>query len=224
MNDQDRQALDTLRNDADKLAPFDVQRARSLVTQFDRYALSTKQWALVHALARQARGGASNTRMQHDVGDLSKVVELFARAGDRLKSPTVVMGDGTGAEYRLKVARGRARFPGTLDVSKPDGSDWYGRILLTGVFEASPRLDTPVALPGALRAFACNPAGFAAQHARATGRCMFCNLAIGEGEDPRARAVGYGEVCARNWGQPFPSKQDARALNAQLFAPSGVTP
>jgi len=221
----DNQALDVLRRDGDaKLAPFDAQRARSLVSQFDRYALSTKQWALVHALARLATHGASSARATHDVGDLSNVLALFVRAGANLKSPTIVMSDGTGAEYRLKVARGRARHPGTLDVTTPDGATWFGRVLLSGLFEASPRVDTPSALPSALRAFAVEPAKFAGAHARATGRCMFCNLRIGEGDDPRARAVGYGEVCARNWGQPFPSKSDARALNAALFAAPSSAP
>lgn len=219
----DRSALDTLRNCADKLAPFDCERAKSLLATLDKYGrISPAQWRLVHALARVATG-APVGRVRSTIGDLAPLMALFDRAKARLKRPSLIMGDGTGAAYRLNIAGPNARAPNTVNVVSLVLGTWYGRILATGDFEASPRDATPVALIPALRAFASDPAKAAGAHAKATGRCMFCALAIGEGDDPRARAVGYGEVCARNWGLPFPSKSDARALNTALFA-GPVTP
>ena len=207
-----------------KLEPRDLSFALSLVAQWERRQyLSERQWPYVASLTAKALGQAPERR-ETPIGDLSAVMALFDRAGARLKRPSIVMGDGTGAEYRLKVAKPGTRVPGAIDVTGRDGGAWYGRILQDGRFQASPRVATPEPLPAALVAFASAPAAFAGRHAKATGRCMFCNLAIGEGEDPRAIAVGYGETCAGNWALPFPAKAAARAANAALFTSGSVSP
>jgi hypothetical protein len=45
----------------------------------------------------------------------------------------------------------------------------------------------------------------------ATGRCCFCNHKIGEGEDNRSAAVGYGPECAKHFGVPWGVKLDIKA-------------
>jgi hypothetical protein len=220
------ETIASLRSVLHLLNPADQSRATSILIQFaQRNWLSDKQIMLLEILARRgANGGASSPgRVKSAIGDLTPLMALFDRARAKLKYPAIVMGDGAGASYRLKIAGDKARVPGSVNVIDENGANWYGRILASGEFEASPRVATPAALVPALVEFARDPARAAGAHAKATGRCCFCGLPIGEGNDPRARAVGYGEVCARHWGLPFPSK--AGAVRANLALLSGqVTP
>jgi hypothetical protein len=220
------ETIASLRANLPRLNDRDRATAQSILDQFDRRAwLSDKQAMLVDVLARRGASGAyaSAPRERTAIGSLAPMMALFDRARTKLKYPSLVIGDGTGAAYRLKIAGDKARVPGSVNVTSESGSDWYGRILTTGEFEASPRVAQPPMLVHALAAFAVNPAQAAFAHAKATGRCAFCALPIGEGEDPRARAVGYGEVCARNWGLPFPSKGTAQRANHALMS-GQVTP
>jgi hypothetical protein len=210
-----------LRANPSTLTGADMIAAQSILNQHFAGVrpLTDKQVAFLAVLAKRASNGgaASVVRVKTSLGDLAPLMALFDRAKARLKFPSIVMGDAAGASYRLKLAGDKARVPGSVNVTSESGSDWYGRILTTGEFEASPRVATPPALVPALAAFARDPARAAGAHAKATGRCMFCALPIGEGADPRARAVGYGEVCAGNWGLPFPSKATAQRANHALL-------
>ena len=141
------------------------------------------------------------------------MTQLFDRARKHLKAPAIVIGIG-GKEIRLSVAGQRARAPGSINVASNEGWDdrtWYGRILSTGEFEASPRDKTPDGLIDGLQRFAADPAGVAAEHGKLTGKCCFCNTAL---TDNRSTSVGYGPVCAKNYGLPWGSKA---AKSADFF-------
>lgn len=52
----------------------------------------------------------------------------------------------------------------------------------------------------------------ASAYADEVGQCINCGLAIGEGDDRRSIAVGYGPVCADRWGWHFPTHDEADAI------------
>jgi hypothetical protein len=52
---------------------------------------------------------------------------------------------------------------------------------------------------------------YAAEH----GRCIACNENIGHGTERRSLAVGYGPVCAKNYGWPYPTKDEAEQILAR---------
>jgi hypothetical protein len=202
--------------------PRDQADAQSLLNYHDRVGfLTPRQSFLVDILGRRAaNSGGTAPRARVTIGALDAINALFDRAKSKLKQPSLVIADAKGARYRLRLASARARIPGSIDVisvAYAGQGTWYGRILDGGVFEASPRVQTPPELIVALTAFAADPAHAAGVTGKATGQCCFCSLPIGEGDDPRARSVGYGEVCAGHWGLPFPSKSDARASNAAML-------
>jgi hypothetical protein len=218
------ETIASLRDVLHLLNDVDRERATSILFQHATKGwLSDKQIMLLDILARRGASGAqvNAPRVKSAIGDLRPLMALFDRARAKLKYPSLVIGDAAGASYRLKIAGGKARVPGSVNVvgiAYAGEGDWYGRILTSGEFEASPRVATPSALVPALVEFARDPARAAGAHAKATGKCAFCSLPIGEGEDPRARAVGYGEVCAHNWGLPFPSKANAARANFALLS------
>ena len=137
------------------------------------------------------------------VGDLTRILALFATAQaaqPRRRKPVAIVF----ADFRINVAGARARQPGSLTITHPTQNDhagkrrWLGRITLAGTFE--PSRDADATLGDKLRAFACDPAGFAGQHGRVTHNSCFCNLAL---TDERSQLVGYGPICADNFNLPW---------------------
>jgi hypothetical protein len=89
---------------------------------------------------------------------------------------------------------------------------WIGRITQQGVFQPGRDL-TPNAVQNvtrALVAFAADPAGVAAEYGRRTGACCFCARTLTDGVSV---SLGYGEICAGNWGVPY-SKSAALTCEA----------
>lgn len=165
----------------------------------------------IYAVAQAAKSASTQ------VGDLSGVLALFAKAKEHLKHPAVVLSvpGVAGLAIRLSVAGPRARVPGSitvLDAEKGiDGRDWFGRILTDGTYQPSNSANGRTeAITARLREFASDPAKVAAEHGKLTGNCCFCNRGL---QDERSTAVGYGPVCAVHYGLPW-SHADVEAANA----------
>lgn len=190
--------------------------AMSMTEKVMRFGASEKQRFWLEKLAREVETPEPAERVKTPVGDLSGVMALFDKARKHLKAPAIVIGMGD-EEIRLSVAGATARAPGTINVATNGGygnSTWYGRILLDGQFEASPRVPTPDHLVEGLKRFAAEPAKMAAEHGSLTGRCCFCAREL---TDERSIAVGYGKTCSERWGVPYPTLAEARGAAPSLF-------
>lgn len=208
-------AIANLRAVLPMLKNGDANFATSLITQYDRKGnLSPKQWPHVLKLVEKAHKPQGDDRRREDVGDLSRIIELFDRAKQHLKNPAIVLAvPEIGADFllRINVAGDRARVPGSLNVcsgekisSPGEQRDWYGRILRDGVFEISNRTSIPTKpLVDRLREFSCDPIKVASEHGKLTGRCCFCNRALA---DERSTAQGYGPICADRFGLSWGKK------------------
>lgn len=134
--------------------------------------------------AKQAAATATATQY-------ATLVELVASLGARGK----VRWTHDGMQYAIAMAGGRAKHPGSLNVtdggSFEDGQ-WYGRISTTG--EAQLRDETPRA---ALDALVASPEAVVAEHGRITGRCGICGREL---TDPVSIERGIGPVCAEKGG------------------------
>jgi hypothetical protein len=208
-----RRAAEALEKILPSLSAKDRDFAESLLRGYGSYGFTPKQlyWAQrLSGLITEPK----EERAKAAVGDLSSVLALFDKAGQKLKKPAIVL-TLNGNEIRISVASQRARHPGTLDVVNESTGTWHGRILRDGNFEISPR-DEPIAgLLELLKAFAANPAKVAAAHGFLTGRCCFCNLKL---TDERSTAAGYDAKCASNYGLDYPSLAEARAMTMKEAA------
>jgi hypothetical protein len=168
------------------------------------------------------------------VGDLTRIVAMFDRAREHLRHPAIVL-EG----FRVSVAGGRAREPGSLTVTSVDRTEaprpgsfasglqraWFGRVSTNGAFH--PSRNAPADLADKLRRFAADPAGEAAAYGRLHGACCFCNRAL---RDERSTTVGYGPDCAEHYGLPWGVREVAqvearqRADVAEARALSGREP
>lgn len=170
-------------------------------------------------------------RQSLQIADMTGILKLFDTAGSKLKHPAIVLettdANGKATTVRLSVAGPQSRFPGSINVTSEGSYEdraWYGRITKEGAFEG--RANAPAGLSDALAAFALDPAGVAASHGRKTGRCAFCNAALG-GKTRDAQIsvkVGYGKTCASHYGMPWsdPDGDKPRPRKARFVAEAAV--
>jgi Family of unknown function (DUF6011) len=208
--------IEVVRSRLADMSPSDASWGSAILATIARTGnCSDKQRACLQRLAVPKSAPAA--RVTTAIGNLDGINALFNRAKSRLKAPSIVIGVGN-LELSLDVAGAKARVPGSINVATPGKygqNTWFGRILQGGVFEASPRVETPAGLIEGLARFAAEPAKVAGEHGKLTGRCCFCNLRL---TDERSTAVGYGATCASNWGLPYPTASEARAATAETFS------
>lgn len=199
----DDHLIDGLVEHVSSLREADQKFAMSMVEQYRRKRqLSPKQWRWVSTLTERAINGYPAPQVEN-VGDFTGVIALMGRAAMSLKYPKIRLQDAQGRHVVLAVAGKRAKAPGTVNVTDglPFGQNtWYGRIDKDGSWTRSRAADDVIG--SLLTSVAQDPAGTAARHGKLTGNCCFCNRAL---EDARSTEVGYGPVCAKNFGLPWGS-------------------
>lgn len=206
--------VEELHSKMTKLNPSEQTFATSLCEQYWSRGLSEKQAFWVGKLLAKAEAPPPPAAV--NVGSMSGVLELFAKAKAHLKWPAIQLAVPltTRANFaiRLSVAGPNARVPGSINVTTVEkGRDgqrvWLGRIHTDGRYEpkANPDLgnvDPAYAAKVAdkLKELALNPAATATMHGRLTGNCCFCARDL---TDERSVSVGYGPICAGHYGLPW---------------------
>lgn len=169
----------------------------SVLDQFTRNgSLSDKQWTAVARIADDIR----NHPKPKVVLDFAAIIAIFNAAAAHLKFPKIRLALRDMSAIVLGRAGGRARQPGTINVTnggKYGEADnrWYGRIRTDGTFQWSRECTNEIA--ALLLRFSNDPAGVAAEYGKLTGNCCFCGRGL---SDERSLSVGYGPVCAGNFG------------------------
>ena len=191
--------LQALRDALPRLAPRDAEFALSLLTQARKRALSGKQ--LHWAAELTARASRPEPPPPAHIPGMSGILDLFQQAGRKLRHPAVILSSPEAGTVRLSVAGTRAKVPGSINVTdtgKYPDAQWYGRVMQNGTYQPS-RNANAEAVTSLLRRFAADPATVAAEHGKMTGGCSFCCRPL---TDTRSLEVGYGPVCAKNYGLP----------------------
>lgn len=178
---------------------------QSLLTQLaNKGSLSSSQWYWVGKLAARATEPKVEP-VTITVGDFGGVIDLFNKAKQKLKFPKIALQLEDGRPVVLTVAGAASKAPGTVNITdgKPFGSNtWYGRVTPSGAWEPSRKADdaTQVSMSTLLAMLAKHPARVAAEHGKLTGNCCFCNSKL---TDKRSTEIGYGTICAQNYGLPW---------------------
>ncbi len=165
---------------------------RSLVDQYRRKGdLSDCQWVYVAKLFTEMKRPKISL-------DFPAIVALLAAALTHLKFPKIRLALADGRPIVLGLAGRRSRHCGAINIT--DGGRygeniWYGRIETDGKLVRSRDCNNEVV--GLLKSFSDNPAAVAATYGRLTGSCCFCGKGL---TDDRSTTVGYGPVCAQNYG------------------------
>lgn len=202
----------TLLENLSKLSPKDQEFARDIMSKPETPGRLLWIGKLAERATRQPATPAA-------VGDIQPIVAMIQLAKSKLRWPAILLGDPR-SPLRVTVAGDKAREPGSLTLTDGSGERnedgrraWFGRVTLAGVFE--PSRDLPAveveAIHKLLVEFAADPQTVARRFARRSGRCCFCNHALDD-KDQVSTILGWGPVCARNWGLPHSKRAAAEVL------------
>ena len=176
----------------------DQDFAGDLLANFRRYGrLSDKQMYWVSTLTNRVNvvEPVRPATMQVNV---QAIQELFDRAGKSLRRVRVKLQTSSALPVVFARAGAMSKYAGQILITDggPYGANiYYGRIDVDGDFFPTQRAtDEVVSL---VKEFAADPAAVAARYGRLTGGCSFCNHGL---KDVRSTQVGYGPVCAKNFG------------------------
>lgn len=173
--------------------------AQDLVNQYDRRKkLSSEQLAWTHILANDSKKKeAPKEQIQLDA---SGILNLFNNVSGKLKYPKIHLSLDE-QNIRFNRAGEAARYPGSINISDggPFGeSTFFGRIHMDGNFVPSSACTEKI--KEFVIAFAEDPISTASAYGHKTGNCCFCVKKL---TDPRSVEVGYGPICAKNYGLPW---------------------
>jgi hypothetical protein len=168
------------------------------VYKYRQYGLSPDQMAWVHKLALETLEPKEEVKAEKS--EYPNILKLFQEANKNLKFPKIHL-MYKGDKVKLSLAGIRSRFPGSINITDggPYGANtWYGRIRENGVFEPSRNLSENIV--NFLEELEIDPMGIAKEYGEISGSCMFCRKEL---TDTRSTDMGYGPVCAKNYGLPW---------------------
>ena len=181
----------------EKIAARDLEFARSLVTNFNKYGrLSDRQMYFVEQIVARAENPVvAQPAVQLSV---TAIQEMFEKAAQKLKRIKVTLKDSAGQKVVFKKAGPASKYAGQIMIS--DGGAFgaalfFGRIQEDGGFVATSKATPSVV--SLIKEFAADPEDTAGKYGRLTGGCCFCSKPL---DDQRSLAVGYGPVCAKHFG------------------------
>ena len=181
-----------------KLGNSDRDFAGSLISNFNRYGrLSEKQMAWVNTLVARAMAPKTMPVVTETV-NFQAIQDLFDRAAKNLRRIKIKLQAPNGQPVAFGRAGALSKYAGQIMITdgQPFGQNkFFGRIDVDGSFYGTRSADQTVV--DLVKEFAGDPAGTAGRYGRLTGGCSFCNHSL---KDDRSTEVGYGPVCAKNFG------------------------
>lgn len=171
--------------------------AKDLASKFPDVSQLQKFWLHKKALGIKAPQGIQLPAGAHD-----RIQELFRMVSGQLRYPKLRFQTSEGT-LRLYLDRNRR-----INVRCADRS--VGYVTSTDRFEFKTCPDSTLML---MKLIAVNPVIAASIWGRKMGRCCFCGLEL---TDERSVAVGYGPICADNWGLPWGEDIEGAKLDLDI--------
>ena len=191
-------AVDALAAVVDQLGRSDRNFASSLIAGFSRFGkLSDKQLSWVDTLTQRATA-PKPAPVAYVTVDFKAIQDLFDVASQTMKRIKVRLQTTDGQAVVFNRAGPMSKYAGQIMITdgQPFGQNkFFGRIDVDGSFYGTRSADQTVV--DLVKEFAGDPAGTAGRYGRLTGGCSFCNHSL---KDDRSTEVGYGPVCAKNFG------------------------
>lgn len=191
-----RPMIEGLSNVLNSLTGRDQEFASSLIQNFYRFGrLSEKQLPWVTTLTERVTKPAPVVAAE--TVSVAAINALFDKAAIKLKRVKVKLATENSPVVFAR-AGAMSKYSGQIMITDggPFGDNvYFGRIDTNGEFFPTRNADDSV--KGLIREFADNPSDTAGKYGRLTGGCSFCNKPL---KDERSTSVGYGPVCAENFG------------------------
>jgi hypothetical protein len=187
----------------------DRRKVNSLEASLEDYGSWTEgQVKFVNFLIDRAKAPKQEALdLDGSVNPMVAMINLFQAGKTKLKFPKVRIASPEGRNLVLSLAGEKSKYHGNVMVNDDDVYDqapwgsskrWYGAIDKDGVFRPSQKSDEDVV--AALQEFSRDPIQAATAYGNLKGNCCFCNKPL---TDPTSVTVGYGKICAGNYGLPW---------------------
>lgn len=191
--------------------------AESLVAQYkSKGKLSPKQWVWVHKLADERRTPKAAPTYEAD-GETKNIVPLLLRAKEKLTYPNI-----RHQNVKLGVFGANSKYAGQVRVKfryeESEEFQYGGRIDTEGKIWLVRMRCSKTSVLNQILDFDSDPQGKASVSGRLTGSCCFCGRPL---ETKESVGVGYGPICADNYGLPWGSTEEydaaKEAAQGELF-------
>lgn len=188
------------------LSENDATFAESLVNGKYGYRrrgyLTDKQLYAAQKMVRKVQQIADQPKEQ--VGDLTGLYLLMHAAKGNLKYPklNLLLPDEEKTPIKLNIAGERSCRPGLINIVTADRV-WLGRVDEQGNWDHRDDGHDYATVGKFLKRLSQDPATVAAEYGHVTGCCTFCSRPL---TDNKSLTVGYGPVCAKNYGLPWGAK------------------
>ena len=175
----------------------------------ERLSSGRVQWLKI--LAKRLEDGPRELET-HEIGTFAPLAELLGRPR-KLKYPAIVITLPETGQVKFYISKG-GKYPGAVNIihiTAADGSPvygqfgrgkWLGRVTKDGVLTAGPS-GVPEDVIEAARKVCQDPAAALGEYGRESGRCCMCNHSLSDDADGKSIEMGYGPVCAKNYGLPW---------------------
>lgn len=187
------------------LSVKDQQFAMSLANGVLKFGgLTEKQKPWFDRMMEAALGNkkeAAPPLIKVELGGATLLYEMFATANKKLKYPSITL-PVEGGKLELSIAGAGSKYAGQLMVTdghKYPDNVFYGVISKQGAFSKGYKV-SPEAFANAAKLlieFAANPIEVVIKLGKMSGACCFCGKSL---EKENSVAVGFGPVCAANYG------------------------
>lgn len=187
-----------------KMSEWQVSFAASLVQNYNKWGrLTPKQFNCVEEMVKQLKSGQSGPAQIPILEDVqvSNIKAMFDKAATKLNRMAVTLRTSTsGQSVTFRGAGKNSKWHGTIfiDVEVQGSQLAVGRINTKGQLESNKlNLSEWDGVRLLVKAFNDNPEQVARTHGTTTGKCCFCRKGL---NDSRSLDVGYGPICAGNYG------------------------
>jgi len=170
----------------------------SILSQYIKKGkLSESQFYWLHKLANDIKNQCAKSA--DNIGNVDAFLSYFNIAKERLKHPKLHLIYDEGCIVRFSLAGERSKYPGSIFVAERtkgfSTADYFGRIMPNGDFYRG--RDCDAEMYEWITTLVKNLQDEALLFGQETGHCSFCYKEL---TDERSLKVGYGPVCAKNWG------------------------
>ena len=192
--------VEWLKNEGDNNNNSFVRHMVHTLRRFN--GLTQRQWAVVAEIRREQQQQGIDKPMTPMPESWKRMAVMFRMASGQIKSPTVRL-DLCGSDHSI-VFEPDSPYGPSLYVRRRTHPQRlvmivnlkYNRIHWKGINKAALR-DEYIQC---LQEFNDNPIEIARAYSSKYGKCSFCARPL---SDPRSTEVGYGPICATNYGLPW---------------------
>lgn len=136
------------------------------------------------------------------------ITELFKKSAENLKWPRIVFPLPNGGRIQFSLAGPNAKFPGTLNITDGgsyENNTFFGRVLKDNTINWARYGDWSETTKEQIRKLVNEPINECKVYGQQHSWCCFCGTEI---TSKSSLAVGYGPICAENWGLPWGIEED----------------